>query len=121
MKQLTVDRQTLESFYGDSPDDVISILTDYLNEYQATIQSFKTAYQEGLTSLKSCIHFHSSAFNYLGLPSIYSKAKELEEDCKKASSVQEINCSYNYLLALIQESGAVVKREVEFMQTAVVA
>ncbi len=119
MGQVILDKEMLHNLYGDSPDDIVDMFRAYLNQHDEILSSFKTAFGFGLDSLRRCVHFHSSAFIYIGFPQLAIACSEFERKCiayKKNS--QAIETDFNTLIKKITESAILVKQELYLIETA---
>jgi HPt (histidine-containing phosphotransfer) domain-containing protein len=118
MDSLTLDSQMLIDLYGGSSEDARFILTDYLDKHPDIIDSFRKAFDAGVSALGQCAHRHSSSFSYIGMPQLTAACKEFEQDCKNAVTTTTIKTKFEKLLSLLDQSAVLVKQELERLKTA---
>jgi HPt (histidine-containing phosphotransfer) domain-containing protein len=112
MNPLTLDSQMLLNLYGGSHDDARFILNDYLEKHGEIMQAFNDAFRDGIESLSQCAHRHSSSFSYIGVPQLTKECKNFELECKKAKDTSSVKSSFDRLLAIIDQSFVLVRKEI---------
>lgn len=112
MKKIQLDRDVLQSLYGDCRENMIEIFSDFLESYPETKKSLFAAYNSGnLTSLKRVLHYHGPSFMYLGLPEIAAQFKSLEQQCCSVNINYALSKDFTELMESVEESWLQAKNE----------
>jgi hypothetical protein len=119
MSAISFDKTTLTRFYGDSSVDFVEILCEYLKTQDEIQTSLKSAFSEGLESLQSSIHFHSSIFCYVGFPELTNIFLEFEEMCKSRSDGSVLRTEFDFVLSKITESAGIARQEIEKLEQSI--
>lgn len=105
-----IDPETLHSLYDNDYPYMEEIFKMTLDNWEADQQAIESSYQKGdLEGLRKAVHKMKPAFGFIGILSMQEKCRQLEESCKKVSSVHELGDEPNTVLSSMKEC----KRAVE--------
>lgn len=116
MNTLKFETETIKRFYGDSTEDIIDILNQYLSSKEEMLNSLCTSFVAGPAELHNSLHFHSSVFTYVGFPQLSQDFIEFENECKTSSTNKFLELRFNNLLGKIMESTVIARQELERLE-----
>jgi hypothetical protein len=120
MKTILLDKELLQTLYGNSPEGFTEISTDFLSSYPETRQTLFSAYESGnLLSLKRLLHFHGPCFNYLGMPGVTVIFKSFEHLCSRAENHFSVRNDFTKLIEILDESYKLLLIETGYLKKAV--
>ena len=104
-----LNREILHDLYGDSPDELKDIFTEYLNSYSAMIENFQSGYNtHRLDLLEYFCHGYGPTFRYLGFPEISNCITAFQKLCRKPEAFDNIHTTYSALMVMLEESRQIV-------------
>lgn len=113
MNTVVFEKETIARFYGNSSNDILEILEEYLASQEEMLQSLCTAFLSGSRSLSNCLHFHSSVFTYVGFPQLTRDFVLLELECKASISSAELETKFDVLVGKIKQCNRLIQHEIE--------
>lgn len=120
MKTMQPNRAVLQNIYADSPDSMIEVFSEFLNNYSETRKTLFSAFESGnLNSLKRVLHFYGPSFNYLGLPEVAGIFNNLKLKCSGVDNHFSLSKDFTALMQTMEESWQHVKNEMEYLMKAV--
>ena len=107
-----LDSEYLYSLYADDFMYVEEIFATTLQHFDQHFESMKIAYDSGnLTDLKRATHKIKPTFGFVGLPQILQVCKEFEEQCERASSIEEVKDDYKQIVVTLADSKELLESE----------
>lgn len=120
MKTIQLDRGVLQNIYGDCPESLIEIFSEFLASYSELKQNLFSTFNSGnLSSLKRVLHFHGPSFMYLGIPRVADMFKSLELKCSGVGNHFSLSNEFKELMQAVEGSWLQAKNEVENFRKAV--
>lgn len=113
MNTLKFENEIILKLYGNSKEDIIDILNEYVSSKEEMLTSLYTSFSKGTEELLDSLHFHASVFSYVGFPQLTNECLLLENDCKKYDLSFEIQLRFNELVNKIKESTVIVEKEID--------
>jgi len=120
MKTFQLDRDVLQNFYGDCPENMIEIFSDFLDSYSETRKTLFSAFESGnIHSIKRVLHFHGPSFMYLGFPDVAVAFKTLEKKCLESETHFSLSKDFTELIQIVDGCWVKVKDEMELLKKVV--
>jgi HPt (histidine-containing phosphotransfer) domain-containing protein len=113
MNSLTFEREMLYRFYGNCPNDVSEILTEYVEDEHNMISSLQNSFQNSVEALRDKVHHYASIFTYVGFPQISFYCIEFEKKCKQLNNLNALELNFTELINYILHSIQLAKNELE--------
>jgi HPt (histidine-containing phosphotransfer) domain-containing protein len=113
MNTLKFESEALQRFYGDSPDDIRSILNEFLSTKDEMLHSLQQSYLSGRKELFETLHFHSSVFAYVGFPQLSKDCVEFEKYFKFVNDRNAFESGFSLLLKKIMKSTVILEEQIE--------
>lgn len=108
---IELDKTILATYYDNHKEDIAMMLGDYLEKYDNIISSLQEAKNANIQQLRETLHYHSSVFAYIGLPTLTEEFKQLEQKC---INNEPLGNDFDVLLQKVQQTKAIVEKEYLF-------
>jgi hypothetical protein len=103
MKTILLDRDVLQNLYGDCPESLVEIFSEFLANYPEVKQNLFSTFNSGnLSSLKRVLHFHGPSFMYLGMPQVADMFKGLELKCSGIDNHFSLSNDFKELMQAVE-------------------
>jgi hypothetical protein len=112
MNTIKFESEALHRFYGDSADDIRSILYEFLSTKDEMLNSLQQSYLSGREEFFATLHFHSSVFAYVGFPQLSRDCIEFEKYFKFVNDSNAFDSGFNLLLKKITTSTIILEEQV---------
>lgn len=113
MNTLKFENEIIHKLYGNSKEDIIDILNEYISSKEEMLTSLHTSFSKGTEELLDSLHFHSSVFSYVGFPQLTNECLLLESDCKRYNLSATVQLRFRELIVKIKESTVIVEKEID--------
>lgn len=114
MKTIQLDREVLQNLYGDCPESLVEIFSEFLANYSEIKQNLFSTFNSGnLSSLKRVLHFHGPSFMYLGMPQVADMFKNLELKCSGIDNHFSVSKDFSELMQAVEKSWQEATNEME--------
>src|SRR5258705_808432 len=118
MKTIQINRPILQSLYGDSPESMAEVFSQFLNSHSEIRENLMSSYNSGnIELLRKSLHYHGPSFLYLGMPDISDFFSNLQEQCKQGDR-SSISASFKVLIEYVDQSREVIVNELAYVRKA---
>jgi HPt (histidine-containing phosphotransfer) domain-containing protein len=107
-----IDKNYLESLYGDDYIYLQEVFNTVLNDYQSLTDNIEYSYSSGnLTALKAAVHKIKPVFGFVGLTDVQQQCQQFEKICNSAGSPNELAGDFETLKNKLSQSKQILEEE----------
>ncbi len=107
-----IDKNYLESLYGDDYIYLQEVFNTVLNDYQSLTDNIEYSYSSGnLTALKAAVHKIKPVFGFVGLTAVQQQCQQFEKICISAGSPNELAGDFETLKNKLSQSKQILEEE----------
>ena len=112
-----LDVEFLYALYGNDTAHALMVFKDFLKCTPEMMQEIEESYQKGeIENFRQKVHKVKPVFSFVGLTAITHQAEALEQRCKNAFGIHELNGLYEELKNLYQNNISIVRNEVDRLE-----
>jgi hypothetical protein len=110
MYKARFDKAVFTQYFDDSKDEFVEIINEYLKSHNDIINSLATTFEKNTEEFCNTLHYHSSAFMYVGFPQLSLDCLDFERKCmiNDRMSMKE---EFTSLLNSIRDTKSILNKE----------
>ncbi len=110
MKTIEFERKAILAMYGNETDIILEVCNEYVSNYAVMVEGLNKAFETSADELAREIHFHKSAFKFIGFSQLISECTDLE-NAIKTNNRANLKYQFNQFLDLIEQTKPILERE----------